>query len=190
MEYEILNKSQANQLRKQLREASTASDQAWIEQCRLLHTVYYSGYTDELKPIFELWGFESWHDYVEIELGLHVTTANAMLTVAQFFYVRCKDHWDGTIVSRQRMRALARAPQVTPENVNSWLQKSQDMTVCQLEHKLENKRVPTKKVTFNLAESDAELLSKALDDLMKTGEYGTRGEALLSLFKPRRARAA
>ncbi len=181
-------RAEAANLRRELQQATAESDQAWWRQASLMHQVYYSGIGDELKPVYELWGYDTWHDYVENELGIHVGTANSMVTTAHFFLVRMegafkvKEH----LLSRQRMRALANhRDKVTKANLNNWVTQARNMTVCALEHKLEGRHNHgTKKVTFELSEFDHKLLKTALDELMATGEYDTRGQALLSVLRP------
>lgn len=183
-----VTKADAANLRRELQQATAESDQAWWKQCTLLHQVYYSGIGDELKPVFELWGYKTWHDYVENELGLHVGTASSMVRTAHFFVVRLKGAFrvKEHLLSRQRMRALAAFPdKVTAATLNQWVTNARNMTVCQLEHKLAGRHSHgIKKVTFALSEFDHALLKQALDELMKTGEYESRSQALLSVLRP------
>jgi hypothetical protein len=183
-----ITKAEAGVLRKELQQATAESDQAWWKQCTLMHQVYYSGIGDELKPVYELWGYKTWHDYVENELGIHVGTASSMVSTAHFFLVRMKGAFrvKEHLLSRQRMRALAaRRDKVTAANLNNWITQARNMTVCALEHKLEGRHGHgTKKVTFELSEFDHKLLKEAIDQLMATGEYDTRGQALLSVLRP------
>ena len=90
MELEEITKAEAKQLRRNAQDARTKSDKAQWEQAVALHRIYYSGYAigeDEVAPIYELWGFESWFEYVEGEIGIHVGKANRMIAVAHFFTV-------------------------------------------------------------------------------------------------------
>lgn len=192
VECDVLDKAQANQLRKELQEATAATDLAWWKRAELLHKVYYSGIGNELKPIYELWGFPDWYDYVEGELGMHVTTANSDVSTAHFFLnkmkgtFKVKEH----LLSRQRMRSLARCPsKVTPEKLNYWVKVARDNSVCKLEEKLFG-HSHRKSLSLTGSTTDYNLVTKALDELMATGLYKSRLQALASMVKPSRRKAA
>jgi hypothetical protein len=184
-------KLEAANLRKELQASSQISNEAWWRQCELLHQVYYSGIGDELKPIYQLWGYESFHDYVETELGLHIGTANAMVRTAHFFVVRMQGAFlvKHHLLSRQRMRALASHPdKVDKKNLNNWVTQARNMTVCALEHKLDGRKEHVKTFSFSFSPSEHAIVKEAIDELMATGEYGSRGEALIAILRPKNAR--
>lgn len=189
---DILNKAEANKLRKELQEATAATDMAWWKRAELLHKVYYSGIGNELKPIYELWGYGDWYDYVEGELGMHVSTANSDVSTAHFFLnkmngtFKVKDH----LLSRQRMRALAKCPsKVTPDKLNYWVKIARDNTVCKLEERLYG-HTHRGSVSLSGTPTECRVIKQALDDLMSTGMYESRMKALVSILKPVRRKAA
>lgn len=188
-----ITKAEAGALRRELQQATQSTNEAWWRQAELLHQVYYSGIGGELKPVFETWGYETFHDYVENELGLHVGTARSMVSTAHFYVVRMKGAFSAKqhLLSRQRMRALACYPnKVKPENFNNWVTMARNMTVCALEHKLEGRHEHVKKFSLSLSESDYALIKEALDQLMATGSYDNRGKALLAILRPSKVRKA
>lgn len=190
-----MTKIEAGQLRKKLAQQSFESDIAWYDTCKLLHKVHYSGFSGvggELAPVFELWGFEKWFDYVEMELGIHVGTANTMVRVAHFFEVRLKGKGkDRDQLSRQRLRALARrGDKVNEKNIDDWISRALEMSVCALEHELDDQKVIRKSVAFNFTVADAKIFSRAIDSLMEHGEFETRADAVMSLVTPKKGRRA
>lgn len=194
MEINEITKNEAVQLRRDAARAKVASDKAVWAQALALHRIYYSGYAcgeNEIAPIYELWGYETWYDYVEKEVGIHVGRANMMVSVAHFFVVKMKDHWNKQVLTLTQMRAISVGKNVTPGNLNSWITKARNMTPCELDHQLTGRHGHhTKTVALKLPESDATLLREALDQLMATGEFSSRGEALMSVFKGRKAKVA
>jgi hypothetical protein len=190
-----ISKNEAGQLRKAAQQARTTSDEAVWEMCKALHRIYYSGYSigdDLVSPIYELWGFADWFNYIEEEVGIHVGQANMMVSVAHFFVVKMDGAWSGkNPLSLAKMKALARAKNVTTKNLGEWLIKARNKTPCQLDHELGGHGHGQKRnVAFSLDSKQQSILKESIDNLMATGEYATRGDALLSVFVRKRASAA
>jgi hypothetical protein len=186
MDTEVINKRDAQKLRMQLKTASVESDQAWFQQCVLLHQVYYSGYDDgehEIQPLYVLWGHETWYDYVEGELGIHVGTARNMVATAHFFKVKMKGVWQGQILSPQLMKALARGTKVDKDNLNDLIVRTieEDLGPCALEAIVDGRKKPKKRtIGWSVPVQKIPLVQQRIDDLMETGEYETRGDAFLA----------
>lgn len=184
-----ITKSEAKELRRTAQDARTKSDKAQWEQSVALHAIYYSGYSignDEVASIYNLWGYDEWFDYVEGEIGMHVGKANRMVATAHFFTVKMKGHWNGTILSQNRMRTLSTAKMVTPKNLNTWIKKARDMTPCELDHELLGHAHGTKSMGFKFAPKDADLIRNQLQLIKEVEGCGTLAEALLSMFKKRK----
>lgn len=193
MELNEISKNEAKSLRKNAREISTRSDKVQWEQAVALHKIYYSGYAigeDMIAPIYELWGHDDWHGYVEEEIGIHVGKANRIIATAHFFTVKMAKHWNKQILSMTRMRTLSTAKQVTPTNLNSWITKARNMTPCDLDHQLLGHMQHQKSMGFRFAASDADYIKGQLQLIKEVEGHATMAEALLSLFKKRKGSKA
>jgi hypothetical protein len=191
MNLTTITKAEATQLRKVAQQARDVSEQAQWEQAVALHRIRYSGYSsgDEcVAPIYELWGYEDWYSYVELEAGMHVGKANRWVATAHFFTVRMEGSWNKRVLSMTKMHALAQSAKVTDKNLNHWLSKAATMTPCQLEHELLGRAHHTRRMTFSLTDTQSTMVREALDLMMETGEYENRGAALVALVQGRRGR--
>jgi hypothetical protein len=189
MQLDEISKADAANLRKNAREASTKSDKAQWEQAVALHKIYYSGYSisdTEVAPLYELWGYEDWHGYVENEVGIHVGKANRMIHTAHFFTVKMKAHWNKQVLSLTRMGTLARAKKVTPGNLNAWITKARNMTPCNLDHELLGHVHGTRQMGFKMSTTDAEYVRNQLTLIKEIEGLDSLSEALVSMFKKRR----
>lgn len=190
MELNEITKSEAKLLRRDAQDARTKSDKAGWEQAVALHRIYYSGYSInelEVAPIYQLWGYEDWFDYVEQEIGIHVGKASRLVAMAHFFTVKMDKHWNKQVLSPTRMRTLSVAKAVTPQNLNAWITKARNMTPCQLDHELLGHAHGTKSVGFKFAPKDADLIRNQLQLIKEVEGCATLAEALLSMFKKRKS---
>lgn len=185
MDTEVIGKREAQKLRMQAKTVSHESDQKWFEQCQVLHRIYYSGYDDgehEVQPLYVLWGYEDWYSYVEQELGIHVGTSRNMVATAHFFCVKMKGAWKGQILSPQLMKALARGTKVDKDNLNDLIERTieEDLGPCALEAIVDGKQKPKKKnISWSIPAQSVDLVHERIDQLMETGEFATKGDALL-----------
>lgn len=190
MQLAEITKTEAKNLRRVAQDARTKSDKAQWEQGVALHRIYYSGYAineEEVAPIYQLWGYDEWFDFVEGEIGMHVGKASRMVATAHFFVVKMKGHWNGQILSQNRMRTLSTAKMVTTANLNAWITKARNMTPCELDHQLLGHAHGTKSMGFRFAPKDADLIRNQLQLIKEVEGCGTLAEALLSMFKKRKS---
>lgn len=190
MDLNAISKSEATMLRRNAKAATQDSDKAQWEQALALHRIKYSGYAsgDELvAPVYELWGYEDWYSYIETEIGIHVGKANRMVSTAQFFNVKMKDHWNGKVLSMTKMHSISSAKAIKPKELNKWINKAADMTPCELDHELHGRGHGHKRsVSFTMTETQSTMIKEALDAMMTTGQYESRADALVSLVQGRR----
>lgn len=81
---------------------------------------------------YETWGYKTWFDFVETEVGLHEQSANAYRRVYEVFGVELAGAWDtGKPLPITKMRILT-AANLTKANVRAWIKKAEKMTCCKL----------------------------------------------------------
>lgn len=178
-----ITRGEAKQLLMSVRQAARASDEAHFEFCCALHAIYYGVVGKDDQPVWESYGYGSWHDFVEKEVGLHSTTTLQMVSTAHFYTVRMVDVWEGQILPRQMMRALASAGRkiVTKENFEAWMRRAMDMTPCDFEHALAGKH-RKKHLGFSFDADTTKKLKTLLDDVCEEQGFTNRSDALLDLL--------
>lgn len=86
-------------------------------------------------PLWSFFGYKSWFDYVETEIGMHVSTAAGYRMVHDVFMVRLEGKWDRSVMpSFTKMKALIRV--VDAKNVNAWLKRANSLSCCALEEEI------------------------------------------------------
>lgn len=128
-----LSKGDAIKLRELALRLATVDTRARLELGQALHELYY-GVVAVGGSELPLWqfGHASWFDYVEQEVGLHVSTAAGYRAVWDVFGVKLSGAWDTTInVSLTKLKACI--PVVNAKNVNAWLRRAEKHTCCELE---------------------------------------------------------
>jgi len=129
-----LNKLTAESVRRKAQEASWKVTKSVMDLAEALWETYCHDVTvaGEQVPLWSAWGFKSWFDYAERELGIHQTTAAAYRRIHEVFEIDIKDQWDRSLSSSYtKMRILCRV--VTKTNANSWLRKAARLSCCELE---------------------------------------------------------
>lgn len=137
-----MNQSNANKLRTRIVELVQQEKRASFEIAEAIYELYYGtaevgGAGDEM-PLYEFFGFKSWFQYVETEVGMHVSTAQGYRMVHDVFMIRLKDKWDSSVnVSFTKLKALTKLrDKLDGRNVNSWLKRASEMTACALEDEI------------------------------------------------------
>lgn len=92
--------------------------------------------TTEDTSLWEAWGFETFLDYVERELGLSGRTASQMRIVWEVFGVKLQGSWhEDQLVGLTKMAMLA--PVVSSATASEWLLRAKSMTIRELAGALE-----------------------------------------------------
>ena len=132
-----LNKSTAEAVRRKAQDASGKVTKSVMDLAAALWDTYSNDVTvgGEPMPLWAAWGYESWFDYSERELGIHQTTAAAYRRIHEVFEIDVKDGWDRSLSSSYtKMRILCRV--VTKANANTWLRKAAKLSCCELEEQV------------------------------------------------------
>jgi hypothetical protein len=132
------SQSSANKLREKVLLLCGKEREAQLEVAEAVYELYYG--TVEVGggelPLWSFFGHKSWFDYVETEVGLHVSTAAGYRMVHDVFMIRLKGKWDQEIPlpSFTKLKALVRV--VDPKTVNAWLKRANSISCCQLEEEI------------------------------------------------------
>lgn len=143
-----MNQQYANKLRDRALEISQQETKSRLELAAIIHELYYGTVqmgAGELE-LYKFFGYDTWFDYVETEIGLHVTTAASYRVIHQVFAVELAGTCDHTLlsgVSFTKLRALTHV--VDAKSVNGWLKKAQKLTCCKLDEEIEVARYGARK---------------------------------------------
>jgi len=111
-----------------------ANAQSNFDLCQLLYETDRSVVSigGDVVFCYQTWGYKTWYDFVETEIGLHETTANAYRRVYEVFGVELAGAWDtGKPLPITKLKILTAAT-ITKSNARAWLRKAEKMTCCQL----------------------------------------------------------
>jgi hypothetical protein len=130
-----MNAKAAEELRASALQAVKHQTAASLALAELLWATYYGSVDVGGKPVplYEVWGFESWNEYVEDELEWHQSTAMKYVRVHQTFFISLDGEWDKKIGLPSITKLVALASVVKKNNVNSWLKKAHELTCCELD---------------------------------------------------------
>jgi hypothetical protein len=110
MDKQHLTDDQASTLRNDLQSAMAEHTKACLRLARGLFESYYGTVTVKgvETPLYNAWGFESWDEYVENELSIHMGTARSYVRVHDELVIR-RDFPEGHLPnSISKLRLLAR----------------------------------------------------------------------------------
>jgi len=182
-----LTKKQADALRTKIDSATRASAEAAFHLCELIYESYVSVVnTDQgWKFVWEYWGFKTWFDFVEIEVGMHETTANCYKKIWEVFGLELAGAWDyAEVLPITKMRILS-AADINKRNVKSWLSKAKRMTCCELQAEVYGTEV-LHTLSVSVSKRELQTINKALNAARSdydNPQKVTRGELLLGIVK-------
>jgi hypothetical protein len=128
---------------KALREKAIAVTEQNTKSVLGLAQVLWETYTHDVKingeqiPLWSAWGHENWDQYVEVELGIHMTTAANFRRMHEVYSVQLKDSFDLNAldgISATKLKILTRV--VSTRNISGWLKKAKKLSCCALEEEV------------------------------------------------------
>jgi len=189
-----INMAKARKLRKELKALILRKDQVQLAIGARIHLAA----TEDVRvhgvptPIYRVWDFPTWEDYLEQELGISTARANLYQEVHSFWGIKLKGKWTEPPVGITKMGLLMGV--VNARNADTWLRKAATMTVNQLEMDL-NPTLPREKdntgsVTIACTKAEAADLRGLLNRYCKTlGTKSWKTGAKDALQKALRAKA-
>lgn len=177
-----LNKSAVKVIRSKAVRSSEQCTSALMVFASALWDTYYNDIIvdGEQIPLWQFWGYKSWYDYCERELGVHQTTASAYRKIHEVFEIELKGSWDKTLlVSFTKMKALSRV--VTKSDVNSWLKKAGKLSCCELEEAITGK-ASHKQFTVVVTEKELKEINDIIEAANSAAGGPRRAETLLQIL--------
>lgn len=133
---ETITKTAARRLRKKAVTMAEEHTRTALDLCEVLYETYFCCVKQgtELVPVWQLWEFESWEDYVEEDLRIHKGRAHTFRRIWSRMMVDLIGHWDENLkLSITHLRILMVHPAVNANTVDEWTRRALTMTCCDLE---------------------------------------------------------
>lgn len=132
----VLTSRAADSLRHRAQEASKHNTSSVLSLAAVLWQTFNNRVAVAGKEVslHQAWGFNTWFEYVEHELGIHQTTAAAYRKIHEIFFIELSGAWQSELarpISYTKLKVLCRV--VTKKNVNSWLKIAAKLSCCQLD---------------------------------------------------------
>jgi hypothetical protein len=134
---------QANDLRQKALSYVSSLTSSYFDFAAVLYEIKY-GMTPAGNgevPLIEMWGFSSWFEYVEHELGMHWGRAERLVRIHGTYIIDCAD-----IVKRSELEELGITKLldltrvVTPKNIRGWIKRSKDASCCDVREAIDAAR--------------------------------------------------
>lgn len=136
-----LTVTNSNSLRKRAIEVTEQNTKSVLQ----LAEVLWETYTHDVKiggnviALWAAWDYSDWFQYVEVELGIHQTTAAIFRRMHEVYNIDLKDSFDSGVmdgISATKLKILTRV--VTRKNINAWLRKAAKLSCCGLEEEVDD----------------------------------------------------
>ncbi len=134
-----ITSAKAESLRNRAKEVMEQNTKSVLAMAEVLwetwaYTVTVGGLETNL---WTAWGFADWFAYVEVELGIHQSTAANFRRMHEVYNIELKDSFESDAmdgISATKLKILTRI--VTKKNINAWLRRAKKMSCCSLEEEV------------------------------------------------------
>lgn len=187
---------QARNFRITTKSLAVQASNAAVDLARALHRIYYGEVETKgaWLPCYVIWGFDTFHDYAEHELGMHGWTARRYVRV----YEELIDSPNADIKNEHlpnsitKLMLLSRVSRMEPTRLVQYVRDSNRLSCCALEAKINReftKQITYRSVSFHMRSSSVRTLMVRLRRHMAQTGIKTYGAALVSLVQQGEAAA-
>lgn len=177
---------QADLLRQKILDVVDAHKKGSMDLCQ---AIYESDSTvvkidGDYVPVWKVWGFKTWEDYIGKEVGMHITTAYCYRKVYSVFYDKLAGAWDTDLLLPVTKMKLLSSAKLTKGNVNKWLKKAAGMTCRELAAAVYETE-ELRSLSLSVTNAQLKRANKCFDEarsLYTKGEEMTRGELLIQML--------
>lgn len=185
-----MTKREAKALLVEIEELVESHQRGSMDLCRVVYqvsdtTVSFGG---DLHYLWQLWGYDSWNDFVGLVLGIHPTTAYVYRRIHEVFYVDLAGCWDhGNLLPVTKMRILAADRSLNKRNVNAKLKRALNKTCPQLVAEIYGVD-ELKHLSVSVSGSEMKTIGKAIEKARKAftekdGKRLPRGQVLARMAR-------
>lgn len=137
---DVGTKSWAKKARARAKELAGSIETTYMQLAEILYTVYDIPIDGDSKngPVYMLWGYKSFRDYAEQELGLHYKKAERLRLIWYRLEVELAD-LDASVKARlvalghSKVRELVRPGLLNMRNAKAWVEKAEGMNYQSVE---------------------------------------------------------
>ena len=185
---QALTENQCNELRDRLLQAAETHTRAAHALCKLLFESYFATVKIGKKemPLAEAWGHESWEEYVEHELGMHVGTAKSYVRVYDELIVRRGLQPEALPQSITKLRVLAKVSRKPDADIKEWVSKANAMGCCEFDAAADVERTGRERkrnIAFNMRWTEAGKTMARIKQAKESLGVETSGEALATIVE-------
>jgi hypothetical protein len=128
-----MTQKQAEALRERALSFSRSITVTYLQFAAVLFEIKnsWSPLADGEVPLITMWGYKSWYEYVEHDLGMHWGRAQGLVKIYEVFMVECAGLVpEGELeeMGVTKLRDLSKV--VTPRNIKGWMKRSKDASCC------------------------------------------------------------
>jgi len=181
------SEKQANDLRAKAVAASEAHTKSALALAETLFEIYYGGVVvgREEIPLYQAWKYDTFHDYVESELGMHGSTARRYVHVHDTLVLGAGVEQERLPKSITKLMQLSRIAQSPGRSVKGWLKRANELTCCDFEAAVDEElgtKGPHKNFSFYMKFSQIASLHRQLKRAKEVLGTATNGETLTEVF--------
>lgn len=179
---------EATDLRARAKDQAEALTKSALVLAETLFAIHYSTVfvgSAEMSLV-QAWKFESFHEYAEVELGIHGSTAMKYVSVHDSLILgegMIRDELPNSITKLIQLTRIARSK---GRSVKSWLKRAKEYTCCELENAINEElgeRGTFKTKAFYMTSSQVNTLNRYLRQAKDVLGTSTNGETLAKIVK-------
>lgn len=161
----------SDRIRSRAKKLSQALDQGYLELAEILWKVYDTpiGNDPARGPVYKAWGYDTFSDYAELELGLQKRRAERLRQIWAHMEVRLEGRMSAALKRRiyalgwSKVREIA--PLLTPENAEKWIEEAESCSVVALQQKTKTFRQRLDELRMRkIREAEGDVLEPTTED--------------------------
>jgi hypothetical protein len=179
-----MSEREAKEKRELARSAATAHTRVSLHLAKLLFEIYFDRVMigkDEVQLTLA-WGWESFDEYAERELGIHKGTAHSLIRVYDELVVHRQFEEKDLPDSIAKLKQLAKVSRQNKGTLSEWIKKAREMSCCEFEEAVEietgSGKGKKKNLSFYVKWGHAKRLMGTIREAKEEFGDATTGEAL------------
>lgn len=189
----VVTDRQAANLRKQLARLTSHRANLDFETGRLLYEVRHTFVNKGAHciPVWSSWGFSSFADFHDREMGLHRKKAETLINIWYTLEIEFDGKWDRRLLLPwTKMRAVIRAAH--KHNINGWMRRAATMPQNELEDviaqgigldRMQDEAPESYLFSARLTRDDLRAVEEALHEMRKVSTIARKGDLLAQVCK-------
>lgn len=142
---------------------------------------------DSFLPVYQEWGWQTWEDYVETEVGLHKRTAKSYVLVYETFEIKLKGAYDERTLPQSFGVLRDLCAVVNRKNVKDWFRKTSGKSRCDVVEMIEAEAYGGQpramaELRVTMTKKQRKLVQRAIEAVRQAyPQFSTDGECLAEM---------